>query len=579
MATVSSLCTDNTSASGIGEDATTGGMNPVHTNDTCTADSPVMPQPYCKTLRNDTVRHCLLDMEYAVRGPIINRAEEMKILLSQPDTRSTLKVNRIIPANIGNPQAVGQKPLSFHRQVLSCLLNPALLHLDEGSLRPVEASAAPCTETQNRTTAADSDSDKLIPKVGDQDDRLSQSSTLTSLRCSSTAVLPEDVRERASRYLTAVTSIGAYSHSQGAMAFRKDVADWFERRDGFPCNPSTLFLTDGASTGIRQCLELLISANNHGILIPVPQYPLYSATITRLEGVPVHYYLDEEHQWRLTITELDRALLEAQQKGVHVKALVVLNPGNPTGAVLAETELVDVVRWCEQHQLVMLADEVYQDNIYTPSKRFVSLRKIVKTLNSNVELISFHSTSKGFTGECGLRGGVMQLENIDPTASAVLLKMASVALCSNTIGQALMASITNPPQPQDPSYALYNTERTMVLDALRQKADLATVILNGMTGISCQRIEGAMYAFPRITLPAAAIAAAQKKGVEPDFFYCMEMLENTGVVCVPGSGFGQLPGTYHFRVTILPPLEMFREMLTSMQEFHESFLQQYSDTH
>lgn len=451
------------------------------------------------------------------------------------------------------------------------MINPLLLGITDGSNCSNKTSSCLNATPQETLTSR---TDKLT----EQEERLSQSSTVPSIQLPITRTIAEDVRERVSRYLAGLSSMGAYSHSQGASVFREDVAKWFERRDGFPCDVSTIFLTDGASSGIRLALELLLSSKNDGIMIPVPQYPLYSASITRLDGVPVPYYLEEEHQWRLTTDVLEKAFTEAKQKGVNVRALVILNPGNPTGSVLGKQEVLDIVRWCAEHSLVILADEVYQENVYSPTKTFVSFRKSVKELQANTEVISFHSSSKGLAGECGFRGGVMQVENVDPEIIALLYKMSSVGLCSNTVGQAVMASIVNPPCPGEPSYALYSSERAAIYDSLCQKAQLATATLNSMEGVTCQPIEGAMYAFPSIVLPQKAIVAAHKQNVEPDFLYCMEMLEDTGVVCVPGSGFGQLPGTYHFRVTILPPLDVFNKMLSKMQQFHKAFLVRYSDS-
>lgn len=138
-------------------------------------------------------------------------------------------------------------------------------------------------------------------------------------------------------------------------------------------------------------------------MIPIPQYPIYSAQLDLLGGHKVGYYLDEEGLWDLNIEELERSLKEAQDKGIDVRGFVMINPGNPTGQVLSEKAVQDIVKFCVKHNLVLLADEVYQENIYDDSLKFTSCKKAAHEagLTDKIELASFHSTSKGLFGECG----------------------------------------------------------------------------------------------------------------------------------------------------------------------------------
>merc|ERR1719162_2498702 len=154
--------------------------------------------------------------------------------------------------------------------------------------------------------------------------------------------------------------------------------------------------------------------------------------------------------------------------------------------------------------------------------------------------------------------------------------MASMSLCSNTLGQAMMASIVNPPVEGDASFPVYQSERDGIMSGLKRKAQLTTKRLNEFPGVSCQVVEGAMYAFPKIQIPAKAIEAAKAKGQDADFMYCWELLEGTGVVVVPGSGFNQKDGTYHFRTTILPDEAQLPGVLDRMENFHKEFLAQYT---
>jgi alanine transaminase len=138
-------------------------------------------------------------------------------------------------------------------------------------------------------------------------------------------------------------------------------------------------------------------------MIPIPQYPIYSATIDLHDGHKVGYYLDEERNWDLNMEELERSLRDAIEEGIDVRALVLINPGNPTGQVLSENAVQDIVKFCSKHNLVLLADEVYQANIYDENLKFVSCKKAAydASVQDRIELASFHSTSKGLYGECG----------------------------------------------------------------------------------------------------------------------------------------------------------------------------------
>jgi alanine transaminase len=139
----------------------------------------------------------------------------------------------------------------------------------------------------------------------------------------------------------------------------------------------------------------------------------------------------------------------------------------------------------------------------------------------------------------------------------------------------MVSLMVNPPRKGDPSYALYSAERDAIYESLKRRATLVTSTLNALPGIACNPAEGAMYAFPQISLPPGAIAAAEAKGMAPDLFYCLELLETTGVCVVPGSGFGQRTGTWHFRTTFLPREEHLQQVLGKFSQFHTQFLTKY----
>lgn len=178
-------------------------------------------------------------------------------------------------------------------------------------------------------------------------------------------------------------------------------------------------------------------------------------------------------------------------------------------------------------------------------------------------------------GECGIRGGYAELINVCSEVRAALNKSISAQLCPTTIGQACIDCVVNPPQPSEPSYELFMKEKNDVLQSLKERAEMVASTFNSIEGFSCNPVQGAMYSFPMTQLPAKAIEAAKKANQTPDTFYAFQLLEQTGICIVPGSGFGQRPGTFHFRTTILPQKEKLKHMLDLFRKFHEKFLAEY----
>ncbi|KAL3888708.1 hypothetical protein ACJMK2_001071 [Sinanodonta woodiana] len=476
-----------------------------------------------KVLTMETLNPNVVKMEYAVLGPIYIRALELEKELAEGTPKP---FGAILKGNIGDCHATGQTPITFVRQVIALCTYPLLLE---------------------------------------------------------DPMFPEDAKQRARGILAACSghSVGSYSASPGIAVFQKDVAAYISQRDGQPCCSNNIFLCTGATEGIRIVLKMLMTGKSGseqaGIMIPVPQYPLYSATLTEFNACPIPYYLDEENNWSLEVDELNRALTAAKGKCIP-RAICVINPGNPTGQVLSKENIENIIRFAHKEGLVILADEVYQYNVYAKGSQFFSFKKVLIEMGSpycSHELASFMSTSKGFMGECGFRGGYCEMANFQDDVQKCLLKSISARLCPPVLGQIVMSILTNPPQEGDSSYAKFQDEKSNVLSVLAEKARLITDLFNSIEGISCNEVQGAMYAFPRIYLPDKAIDAARKLNQNPDFFYCSQLLEETGICTVPGSGFGQKEGTYHFRITILPPLEDIRRILGLFKSFHLRFLDKY----
>lgn len=414
----------------------------------------------------------LIKAEYAVRGTIPMKAAQIaeQIRIGQGQKHP---FDSLTELNIGNPQLLGQKPFSFVREVLACCFNPHMID--------------------------------QMP-------------------------FDKDVKERAKFYVSQANAvIGAYSDSVGHRFIRENVARFIKTRDSsFDVPASNIILTDGASNGIHMIFSTILTSEKDGVMIPVPQYPLYTALIALRNGQEVPYYLDEENGWQISINDVKESLKNAKEKGVNVRAMVIINPGNPTGQVFNENTIKDLVRFCYDNRLAIIADEVYQENVYNPSKKFVSIKKILSEMAepyNQLELFSFHSTSKGFLGECGLRGGYMELTNIDTDVIAQIVKLKSIYLCSNTTGQIATDLLVNPPNLEtcsEPTVQKYLAEKEEILSSFKRRAQIVTDKLNKMKNVKCTEVEGAMYAFPQLFFNEKILKEAENRKMSPDLFYTYE---------------------------------------------------------
>lgn len=472
----------------------------------------------------DTINPRVKEMQYAVRGRIPLEAMSIE---AQLKGGVKFPFDRVLFCNIGDCHAMGQRPLTFVRQLLAACLDPTTLHA---------------------------------------------------------GAYPSDVIERSNTILDSCkgNSLGAYSDSRGIPVIRKHIAEFISKRDEMPCAVDSVYLSNGASDGIKRMLYLCLSKNQAlrtGVMIPIPQYPLYTASIAEMNAFPIHYHLKESDQWSIDVENLKQAISDSR---VHCepRILVVINPGNPTGQYLPVDNMRAILRFCRQEGLILFTDEVYQENVYDETASFQSFRQVQIDMGqeyADLQMACFNSTSKGFFGECGIRGGYMHLVGLDVPVMEQLYKLCSINLCPNTAGQVVTDALVKQPQPGDPSYQLYNEERETVLETLAWKADMVHRRINSIPGVSCNSVQGAMYAFPKIEIPAAALEDARKEdpSMELDAYYCLQFLREKGVCVVPGSGFGQEKGTYHFRTTILPPRRDLEDMLDRFADFHVKFHAKY----
>lgn len=425
--------------------------------------------------------------------------------------------------NIGNPHALAQPPLTFLRQIEAIVNYPELLNHPE--------------------------------------------------------LFPADVVKRGKLYVDSIPGgVGAYAHAKGVELIRKEVAQFIKQRDGYDANIENIFLTDGASAGVQTMIRCIIENKKDGMMLPIPQYPLYSATIDMCGGTRIGYFIDEKQGWALNVSELSQKLKKARNEGIHVKALAVINPGNPTGITLPLENMKDIIRFCNDEKVILFADEVYQNNLWDKSRPWYSFKKVSLDMGKEAkdfEVVSFQSTSKGAMGECGRRGGYFELQNFDPQFIDQIYKYQSICLCSNVDGQVATGVLVNPPKPGEPSYDLWQKENNEILESLRRRSNKLEKNLNELEGIKCQHLHGALYAYPQIMLPKKWIEHAKEMKEQPDNLYCLEMLKETGLVAVPGSGFDQEDGTWHFRLTILPPEKELDDVLSRVKKFHKAFMQKW----
>ena len=301
----------------------------------------------------------------------------------------------------------------------------------------------------------------------------------------------QDVIERAQTLLANVQSVGAYSHSQGAPGIRNSVAKFIENRDGFPANPQDLFLTAGASSGVSTLLSVICNNESAGVLVPIPQYPLYTATLSLLNARCVPYLLEEEKAWGTDVTAILKSIEEAKAAAIDVRAVVVINPGNPTGASLSADDIKKVLDVAAEESLVVIADEVYQTNVF--KGEFVSFKKRLRQLQKeepgkydDVELVSLHSISKGMVGECGHRGGYFELVGFDPLVQEQIYKLVSIGLCPPVVAQCLLECMVNPPVQGEPSYELYQKEYSGIAEGLHKRALSLYNAFQRMEGVEVQ---------------------------------------------------------------------------------------------
>lgn len=454
----------------------------------------------------------LKNVKFVITGELSHLADEIEKKLKK--NKNAYPFNKLIKCNVGNPLAYkNQKPFTYIREVLSILLNP-----------------------------------KILKNIN----------------------FNPDIVKMSHKYLK-LFNIGQYSESNGFPSILQDVCNFIEKRDGYKCSSDNIIMTNG----ISEAMNIFFTAiRGNVVFLSVPTYALYSSYCQLFNIDIIKYGYQQEYQV-VSIKELEEK--NSNIKSDKSKIMVVVNPGNPSGQILTIKSMKEILLFCLKNKICLVADEVYQDNIYV-NIEFISFRKLAKEMgiiDKGLQLVSFNSVSKGFTKEGGLRGGYMELLGFDDSTKKLIKKYASLYVCPNTVGQVALSLKLSPPKKGDASYLQYIKERNQSFNSYKRRGKMLVNGLNKIKNIKCPSIQSSLYVYPEIYFNNYIVNYAYSKGMHPDEFYCVELLQKTGILILPGNGFFERKNTYHLRLTILISEQEIREILKLMKEFNIHFFKKY----
>ncbi|HEX2867144.1 MAG TPA: aminotransferase class I/II-fold pyridoxal phosphate-dependent enzyme [Ignavibacteriales bacterium] len=309
-------------------------------------------------------------------------------------------------------------------------------------------------------------------------------------------------------------------------------------------NVLDIFVTTGASEAIDLALTSLVNEGEN-VLTPTPGYPLYTAISSKLRMMENPYYLDESNGWQPDIEDIKSKI------NSKTRAIILINPNNPTGALYTTEVLHQIIDLALEHNLVIFADEIYDKLLYD-GKKHIS----IASLNMDVPCITFGGLSKnymvpGFRIGWGIISG--RQEGLKKYIEAIN-KLLRARLSANHPEQYAIK----------PALESDHAHLSEALKKLTVRRDMTVNMLNAIPGISCVKPEGAFYAFPKINLE------------QPDLHFVSELIRETGVVLVHGSGFGQKPGSKHFRVVFLPNEQILEKAYNNIARFYEKYTAKYA---
>ena len=337
-----------------------------------------------------------------------------------------------------------------------------------------------------------------------------------------------------------------YSDSKGILSARRAVAQYFQTKGVDGVGIDDIYLGNGVSELIVMAMQGLLDDGDE-VLIPAPDYPLWTAAASLAGGRPVHYLCDEGAGWVPDLADIEAKVTD------RTKAMVVINPNNPTGAVYPRAVLEGLVEIARRHQLVLLADEIYDKILYDDAEHTA-----LAALAPDVLCLTFNGLSKAYR-VAGFRSGWMALSGPKHHASSFiegLNVLANMRLCANVPAQHAIATALGGRQSI--------TDLVLPGGRLREQRDLAWSMLNAIPGVSCTKPEGALYLFPRLD--------PETFGIVDDQRFALDLLREQHILVVHGTGFNW-PRPDHFRIVTLPRVEVLTEAIGRLGEFLAGYRQ------
>lgn len=352
---------------------------------------------------------------------------------------------------------------------------------------------------------------------------------------------PEEILQDVIRNLP--TAQG-YSDSKGLFSARKAVMQYYQQKQVEGVGIEDIYLGNGVSELIVMAMQALLN-NGDEVLIPAPDYPLWTAAVSLSGGTPRHYLCDEGNGWLPDMDDIRRKITP------HTKAIVIINPNNPTGALYPESVLREIVAVAREFGLIIYADEVYDKVLYDGAQHTA-----IGSLSEDVLTISFNGLSKNYRS-CGYRAGWMVVSGDQRDARDYiegLEMLASMRLCANVPGQYGIQT----------ALGGYQSINDLVAPGGRlcRQRDLAHELITAIPGVSCVKPKATLYMFPRLDPAIYPIADDQA--------FIAELLREERVLLVQGTGFNW-PNPDHFRLVFLPHEDLLREAIARVASFLENY--------
>ncbi len=357
---------------------------------------------------------------------------------------------------------------------------------------------------------------------------------------------PEEVQQDMIRNLPA--SAG-YSDSKGIFAARKAVMHETQKQGIKGVTLDDIYLGNGASELISMATNALLNSGDE-VLIPAPDYPLWTASVALSGGTPVHYLCDEQSDWMPDIADMARKITP------RTRAIVVINPNNPTGALYPESLLLQIVELARQHELIIFADEIYDKTLYDGN-----LHTSIAALADDVLMLTLNGLSKNYRS-CGFRAGWMVVSGEKAHARDYiegLNMLASMRLCANTPGQLAIQTALG-------GYQSIN-DLVMPGGRLCRQRDLAHRLLSEIPGVSVVKPKAALYMFPKLDRKLYPI--------DDDQQFAAELLVEQKVLIVQGTGFNW-PRPDHLRIVFLPNSDDLTEAISRIARFLDQYRKRYA---